>query len=288
MSSRSRRALTLSAILLFAVGSLITHEYLRLPDGHLHIYFLDVGQGDSALIVTPSGHQIVVDGGRDDTTLMYLGRYMPLFDRSIDLLVMSHPQMDHMFSFPDILRRYTVGHILMTGVDYKLARYRELLSLIKAQHIPVWVADPTHDIHLDDGVTLDIVWPPPTLLGKEMKDVNNSSIVLRVLYQTGATLTQELPIGRAIFTGDMEEKEERAVLASGADIRADVLKVGHHGSKTSSGTGFLLAIHPKSAVISCSKDNTYGHPHKVILERFKHLGIPVHVTAWEGTVEVTY
>ncbi len=254
------------------------HEYRLSPDGKLHIYFLDVGQGDSALIVTPSGKQIIIDGGRDDTTIEHLGRLMPFFDRSIDLLVMSHPQMDHMFSFPDILRRYTVGHILMTGVDYKLARYRELLGLIKEQQVPVWIADPANDIDMGDGVTLDVIWPPPTLLGKQMKEVNNSSIVLRVLHGTGA----------ALFTGDMEELEEREVLKSGADISATYLKVGHHGSKTSSGTGFLLAVDPDLAVISCSKTNSYGHPHRVILERFKHLGIPVKVTGWEGTVEVTF
>jgi competence protein ComEC len=142
----------------------------------------------------------------------------------------------------------------------------------------VWIADPTKDIDLGDGVTLDVIWPPPTLLGRDMKDVNNSSIVARVLYGSDAVL----------LGGDAEEKEERDVLASGADIRATVLKAGHHGSKTSSGTGFLLAVDPDTVAISCGRDNSYGHPHQVILDRFRALGIPARVTAWEGDIEETW
>ncbi len=249
-----------------------------MPDGRLHIYFMDVGQGDSALIVTPSGKQIIIDGGPDNSTLTQWSKYMPFFDRSIDMLVLSHPQLDHIFAFPDILRRYRVGRILITGVQYKLPRYDEFLRLVNEQRIPVWIADPRKDIDLGDGIVLDIIWPPPTLFGKEMKDVNSASIILRVLSRSGSVL----------FTGDAEETGERAALASGADVSATVLKAGHHGSKTSSGTGFLLAVHPSLAAISAGKKNPFGHPHKVILDRLRALGIPVRVTAREGTIEVIY
>ena len=280
MGSLLRRPLIIIGTLLCAALVLCVHEFMLLPDGHLHIYFMDVGQGDGALVVTPSGKQIVIDGGpAGGPELSEIAKHMPLTDHTIDLLVLSHPQLDHIFAFPDILRRYAVGHVLMTGITYKLARYDEFLALLKEKHVPVWIADPSHDIDLGDGVVLDVVWPPPTLLGKEMKDVNNSSIVLRVMYHGS---------GAAIFTGDMEEKEERAALASGADVRATVLKAGHHGSKTSSGTGFLLAVHPTLVAISCGRNNTFGHPHKVILDRYKTLGIPFRVTAWEGTIEMAW
>lgn len=258
---------------------LASHELRRLPDGKLHVYFLNVGQGDGALIVTPSGKQIIIDGGpAEGSMIAELNKHMPFFDRTIDMLILTHPQLDHIYAFPDILRRYRVERILMTGVRYKLPRYDEFLQRIQEQRIPIWIADPSKDIDLGDGIVLDVAWPPPTLLGKEQKDVNNASIMLRVLSASGSVF----------FTGDGEEKEERAVLASGAGIRATVLKAGHHGSKTSSGTGFLLAVDPSLAAISADGGAKYGHPHKVILDRFRTLGIPVRVTGLEGTIEVSY
>ena len=275
-----RHPLILCIVALVGGIFLCSHELLRMPDGKLHVYFLDVGQGDGALIVTPSGKQIVIDGGpaAGGTMLPELARHLPFFDRTIDMLVLSHPQLDHIFAFPDILRRYRVSRVLMTGVQYDLPLYNEFLQLIKEQRIPIWIADPTKDIDLGDGVTLDIVWPPPTLFGKAMKDVNNSSIIMRVMMETEGIL----------FTGDAEEKEEHSVLTSGADLHAGILKVGHHGSKTSSGTGFLLSVHPSLAVISSDSGGKYGHPHKVILDRMQALGIPVRVTGWEGTIGLEY
>lgn len=268
-------------IVLAAAGIFFgARELQRMPDEKLHVYFLDVGQGDGALIVTPSGKQIIVDGGpAGGAMLPELAKHIPFFDRSIDILILTHPQLDHIFAFPDILRRYHVSRILMTGVQYDLPRYDEFLGLVKDQRIPIWIADPSKDIDLGDGVTLDAIWPPPTLFGREMKDVNNSSIMFRLMLDGQ-------PV--AFFTGDAEEKEERAVLASGADMRADVLKAGHHGSKTSSGTGFLLAAQPNLAVVSSDHGEKYGHPHAVILERMQALGIPIRVTGWEGTIGMEF
>lgn len=263
---------------LLTVTLLAAREYRLAYPGALVVSFLDVGQGDSALIVSPAGKQVVIDGGPDLSALEGLGRHMPFFDRSIDLLVLSHPQLDHMAAFPEILRRYTVGAVLMTGVRYRIARYQEFLTLLKQQNIPILIADPAKDLDLGGGASLDVVWPPPTLYNASMKEVNNSSIVLRALYG-----------GRAVlFTGDMEEEEERAVLASRADIDADVLKVAHHGSKTSSSSGFLLAVDPSLAVISVGRTNRYGHPHPAVVARYEHFGIPLRTTAEEGTITLRF
>src|SRR3989344_5109998 len=110
-------------VALVAALVLCLREVSLLPDGRLHAYFLDVGQGDAALIVSPSGKQIVIDGGPDTALLEHLGRLMPFFDRSIDLLVLSHPNLDHIAAFPELLRRYRVGHVLFTGVKYPLGQY---------------------------------------------------------------------------------------------------------------------------------------------------------------------
>lgn len=268
-------------IAILAAGIFIcAHELTRLPDGRLHIYFFDVGQGDGALIVTPSGKQVVIDGGPADGAMLgELAKHMPFFDRSIDMLVLSHPQLDHIFVFPDILLRYHVSRILMTGVRYDLTRYDEFLKLVRKQNIPIWIADPKKDIDLGNGVLLDSVWPPATLFGKKIKNINNSSIMLRVIKGTGAVV---------LFTGDAEEKEEQAALASGANLRSIALKAGHHGSKTSSGTGFLMAVRPSLAAVSAGKKNQFGHPHAVILGRMKELKIPVRVTGREGTIGLEY
>lgn len=257
-------------------GLLTWHEFVRLPDGRVHVHFLDVGQGDSAFIEGPSGRQIVIDGGPDISTLEGLGEVMPFFDRTIDLLIMTHPHLDHIGSFPEILRRYRVGMVLLTGVMYDNGRYQEFLSLLKAQHIPVEIADPAHDIDLGDRVRLDILWPPPLYYKRSIKNVHESSMVLKLIYGKDSIL----------FAGDAEEPIERKLLAAHADIAADILKIGHHGSKTSTSENFLNAVRPKLAVISVSITNTYGHPHPSVLARLAAHHIPVRRTESGGTVDV--
>jgi competence protein ComEC len=246
--------------------------------GGFQVHFLDVGQGDSALLVTPSGKQILIDGGPDLSALRGLGRYMPLLDRSIDLLVLSHSDSDHVFALPDVLKRYRVGSVLLTGAAAATPKYNEFLTLLQRQRIPLILADPARDIALGDEVTLDVLWPRPGLLGVPVKDPNNASILLRAQYGSSSIL----------FTGDMELSEEREILSSRQDIHADVLKVGHHGSKTSSSTGFLLAVKPSLAVISVGAHNTYGHPSPSVVERFRQMGIPVRSTAQEGDITLSF
>ncbi len=262
-------------VVLAVFGALEWHKY---PHGRMHVYFFDIGQGDSILIVTPSGRQIIVDGGPDASLLTRLGQTIPFFDRSIDLLVMTHPQMDHMASFPEILRRYDVEAVLMTGVAYDLPRYGEFLELLEKEDARVLIADPKQDIEFADGTRLDILWPPPGLVGKSVKEVNDTAIVFR-LESRGKTV---------LFTGDIELPAEKALLETKQNLKADVLKVAHHGSKTSTATGFLLAVDPDLAVISVGLVNHYGHPHPVVMERLRHFGVPVRTTATEGTIELSW
>jgi competence protein ComEC len=259
---------------------LAIRENALLPDGKLHAYFLDVGQGDSALLVSPSGKQIVIDGGPDDSLLGHLGKLIPFFDRSIDLLVLSHPNLDHLAAFPEVLRRYSVAHVLLSGVRFPLKKYEEMLREISDRHIDVILSDAKKDIDLGDGLVLDVIWPPHGLLGVPATDaeVNNTSVTLRAMYGNASIL----------FTGDMEESQERDVLASGADIRSTILKVAHHGSKTSTSTGWLLASTPNRAVISAGLNNRYGHPHAQIIDRLRSFGIPYDMTAQEGTVSTAF
>jgi competence protein ComEC len=235
----------------------------------------DVGQGDGILL-SSRGRQILVDGGPDGEILSRIGGAMPFFDRTIDLLVLSHPHMDHVQSFPELARRYRIGAVLMTGVDYANPRYEEFLELLADEHARVVVADPDDDLVVGD-LSVDVLWPPPRSFGVPRKNVNDDSVALRVTVPSGKTV---------LFTGDMEKGEEAAILRAGTDVRADVLKVAHHGSRTSSSTGFLLAVNPSLALASVAAENSYGLPDEDVIARYAALGIPLRMTKDEGDIRV--
>ncbi len=253
-------------------------EWTLLPDGKTHLYFLDIGQGDSALIVTPSGKKIVVDGGADLRPLEQVGKYLSFFDRTIDLLVLSHPHLDHLFSSPEFLLRYRVRSVTLTGIEADLPRYHKLLSLVAAQRIPVLNPTQTGVIDLGDGTRLQLLWPTREALGLKWGDLNGTSVVMKVSDGKNS----------ALFTGDMDERAEDLMLASGINVDADILKVAHHGSDTSSSTGFILAVSPTLAVISVGKINSYGHPRPEIIRRYERLGIAVKRTDIDGTIEIVW
>lgn len=266
------------ALILIAASTVFLRELSRAPDGRLHVHVLDIGQGDSTLLVSPSGKHIVIDGGPDLSALEHLGRLLPVSDRRIELLVLTHPDLDHIASFPEIVRRYDIGGILLTGIQSDAPRYRALLEVMEERDVSVLLADPARDIVFEDGLILDIAWPPADTFGKTPKQPNDTSIVLRAFFGSASLL----------FTGDIEEEAERELLASGAPLEADILKVGHHGSRTSSSTGFLLAVRPELAIVSAGRDNSFGHPHPVVMERFQNLEISVRATNLEGTVSLVF
>lgn len=255
---------------------ILTYQEIRTwPDGSLHTYVLDVGQGDSIFLISPSGKQILMDGGPDLSALEGIAGHMSFFDRTIDLLVLSHPDLDHIASFPEITERYRIGAILLSGIDTQQPQYQKLLTRIAEKNIPVIIADPKQDIVFEDGLTLDVVWPDHASRA-QLKKVNDTSVVIRVLYKEGSML----------LTGDIEEKAEDGILKTGADIRSNILKVAHHGSKTSTSTGFLLAVNPDLAVISVGGDNQFGHPHWGVMKRLEKVGIEVLRTDEMGEIHL--
>lgn len=274
--------------ILIAALVMLTLEWRRLPDGKLHFYALDVGQGDALLMVTPSGRTILMDAGPDITALEKLDGILPHLRRHIDLIILSHPHQDHLGAFPDILERYQVDAALLSGIQYPNADYRRMLELMKQKNIRVIVPDPKKDIVIGDGVVLDVLAPNPGFFGKKGSedDVNNTSVALRVLYKDQSIL----------LTGDMETPEENQILATGADVSATILKVAHHGSRTSSSTGFLLATIAQSslidkkipAIISAGRNNKFKHPNTDVVERLKQFGMDPRITAKEGTIHLTW
>ncbi|HBH19396.1 MAG TPA: MBL fold metallo-hydrolase [Candidatus Peribacter riflensis] len=270
-----RRALLAICMVLAVTSLVLIREIRRLPVGHLTVQFFDVGQGDSALMVSPSGKTILIDGGPDLSALEALGKALPLSKKSIDLLILSHPDPDHFTAFPEILRRFKVGALLLPAIRNNEEPFQVLLAIAQEQGIPLVAANPERDIDLNDGVVLDILWPPhpAPLIGD-----NDASIVLRASFGTGSVL----------FTGDLGVQGEATLLATGVDVSAQVLKVGHHGSRFSSSDAFLTAVSPRLAVISVGKDNHYGHPNPETLQRLTTAGIPVRTTAEEGDIVLIF
>lgn len=245
------------------------------PDGRLHVVFLDVGQGDATFVETPGGAQAVIDGGPSPSAMAdAVGRRMPFWDRTIELLIMTHADDDHITGLIPLLERYTVTHAAEPGVPHTSTAYRQLVGLLDDRHIPVHLARAGMRIHLGDGVWLEVLHPAATLIRGSDSDTNNNSIVVRLEYGNMAFL---LP-------ADVEAGVE-ARLRADPRLRAQVLKLAHHGSGTSSTPAFLAAVQPWVAAISVGADNRYGLPDAAVLDRVDELGIRLYRTDQHGDIE---
>lgn len=240
----------------------------------LEIDFYDVGQGDAIFIETGDGKQILVDGGPSSIILEKLGKEMPFYDRYIDLVILSHPEYDHINGLIEVIKRYNIGVIITNGVVRDTNQYKEWIRVIEQENIPVYIAQLGGQIGFGNDVEMDILYPFENLSGKEVSNTNNSSIVARLIYKDFEIL----------LTGDIEKSVERKLVDSNLDLQADVLKVAHHGSKTSSTEEFLRAVNSIVNVIQAGRDNKYGHPHQEVLERMAN--ILTFTTANDGDVEI--
>ncbi|MDP2934464.1 MAG: MBL fold metallo-hydrolase [bacterium] len=229
----------------------------------LKMEFFDVGQGDAEFIETPQRQQILIDGGPDMSVLEKLGRAMPFYDRYIDLVILTHPETDHLNGLIEVLKRYNVGAVITTGIIRDTQEYKEWIGLLEEKRIPVFIAKAGGIIDLGDNINVNIIYPFENLAGKKLSDTNNNSIVSQLVYGNF----------EALFTGDIEKSAENKLISAGVNLNSDILKIAHHGSKTSTSDAFLRAVNAILAVIEVGKDNSYGHPHQEVLERLKNLNI---------------
>ena len=250
-------------------------------DDRLHVMFFDVGQGDAIFIETPSGRQVVVDGGSDPLLMTrLLGERMRFNDRHIDIVAATHSNSDHIGGLAQVLERYDVGAVLERRIEYESGAYEAWARLVDAEEAKgarVIEASAGQVINLDADVRIEVLGPPPILLGGTESDADNASLVLRLVYREVSIL----------LTGDIFSEAERALLASGAALDSDVLKVPHHGSDSSSTRDFLSAVSPAAAVISLGEGNLYGHPHANVVKRLREYVADgmLFQTAERGTVE---
>lgn len=245
-------------------GSLLLATFVgSLPDGQLHVIFCAVGQGDAAYIKFPDGRDMLVDGGPDTRVIGCLGRHMPFWDRNLDLVVMSHPQRDHIAGLIPVFERYGVGYFVRTPTEEQSDVYEQLVRLVKKTHTLVKFAAAGEKITI--GPTILSVMSPE----EGIRDVNASSLVFILRY--GAF--------DALFTGD-------ATLGSGLVVgTVELLKVPHHGSKTGLVQAAVEALHPAIAVISVGR-NSFGHPSQEVLSMLAGVGAAIHRTDKEGDIEV--
>jgi len=245
------------------------------PDGLLHIFVLNVGQGDAILIRTPNGTNVLIDGSVGNTVISELGDVLPYFDRTIDYVILTHPDRDHLEGLIAVAKRMSIGRFYLNGAVRDNFLVKDLLETLKLQKIPVVLTDATKDILLEDGTFFDFIYPFQLPLDK--KDaLNNTSIVIKMSYGTTSIL----------FTGDIEAPTEKEIIAAKANIKTDILKVAHHGSRSSSIDEFLDLAQPKLALISVGQGNSFGHPHKETLDNLSERKIKVHRTDLEGRIEV--
>lgn len=240
----------------------------------LQVYFLDVGQGDAIYARSPGGMDMLVDGGPSKIVLERLALVMPWYDRSIDVVVETHPDADHIGGLPHVLERYRVGMFLEPGIESKNVIDDELDRLIKEKKINNVLARAGVSVDLGSGIFFRILYPDRGV--SHLKNTNEASIVGQLLY--GST--------SVMLTGDAPKKVENSLISLyGAELRSDVLKAGHHGSRTSSGEKFVEAVAPRHVIISAGERNRYGHPHSEVLGIFEKIGAQMLRTGKEGTMK---
>ncbi len=308
-----KRSLIIIAI--FAVFGLVINLIRFWPDGKLHITFCDVGQGDSAYIRFPNQMDMLIDGGPDRKVLACLSKAMPFYDRSLNVVMLTHPQADHLNGLLDVFSRYDVGVFIAPSVGNATDGYRTLLETIKQKKIYVKNLYAGSNLRFGDA-RVAILWPDRIWVSEKIGETSCESMGTVCLAKTdgarvlgattnvvGATTKEDLnhfsffaqlSYGTfdALFTGDGDAKTQEAMRDYGRIVDAspadpiEVFKVPHHGSRTGIFGDFLDQLHAKIAVVSVGAKNNYGHPAKETLARLKEAGMDIFRTDQNGAVEV--
>ncbi len=256
-----------SLFILFLAGLIVWFVVYDLNrPKELEVIFFNVGQGDSIYIEALTDKQILIDGGPSSVILEKLSEEMPFYDRTIELMVLTHPDHDHLFGLIEVLRNYKVENILQTGAEKETKEYEAWKEMIKKEGANILKARKGQTIFFK-GALLKVLHPSEKL----DNSINDTSIVLKLLHGSNSFL----------FTGDITEKTEKKL----GDADSDVLKAAHHGSKTSSCPEFLEKVSPSLAVISVG-ENSYGHPDKGVLARLEEFGIQVKRTDKDNDIGI--
>lgn len=243
----------------------------------LQVVFLDVGQGD-AILISQGNRQILIDGGPSGPKLLEkLGEYVPFWDREIELVLLTHPDADHLSGLVEVLEKYTVFQVIESGAKSTSQVFGAYEKTLEEKRIPKQIARPGMKIKLSADAELEIFGPRAEIVEKVKNNLNETSVVAKLVFGEGSFL----------FVGDLSASEESRLLAEGLPIGAKVLKVSHHGSKTATGGEFIDRVDPEQAIISVGKSNRYGHPSKEVLEKLRAEGVLILRTDELGDIKYT-
>jgi len=275
MPAKPYKILLILGVVAIIAAILLFWLYCGAPK-NLEVDFLDVGQGDAILIKAPGGQNVLIDGGPDKTVIKRLGENLPWWDKQIDLMILTHAHDDHTTGLIDVLKRCRVKKILYTGAVHNAPNYLAWLKLVRDKKVPLIIIDKEQTINLSQEAKMEILYPGQSLLNKTLADLNDSSIIIKLIYGQN----------KFLLIGDASEKVETTLMANGADLSADVLKVAHHGSQYSSSREFLEKVDPKIAVIMVGKDNDFGHPSLRTVKRLERAGAEVFRTDGRETIRI--
>lgn len=273
-----------SLVLLIGIG---IYDFSRFNDSKLHLVFCNVGQGDAIFIKTPNGDDILIDGGPDESVLNCLSNHMPFWDKTIEVMVLTHPHADHLTGLISVLKRYEVIYYFTENVKNDTLVYKRLQDILAEKKTTAKFTFSGDRIDFSDKTSLSTIWPEKEWVNnqtlQDSKNLENDNISLDV---NGFSVIQLLSYGdfKALLTGDAGVLIEDRIAKLTGDV--DVLKVPHHGSKTGMSDYFLTYINPSLAVISVGAKNRYGHPSKVILDLLQKHNINFLRTDVNGEVEI--
>lgn len=256
------------AVLGFFLAEPTNNAITYTSDGNMHVYYLDVGQADSMFIVLPDGENILIDAGNKENGNQITNTIRNMGFDKIDTLIATHPHADHIGGMETVVRSFDIGKIYMTNAVSNTSTYKKLLLAIKEKEYKITTAKAGVGILQNENVTAEFIAP----VVDEYDDINDYSAMVKLVHGENVF----------VFTGDGEKKAEDLIRAN---IKCDVLKVGHHGSDTSTSKNFLKKTEPEYAIISCGTDNDYGHPHSKVLDRLEERGIEIFRTDIHGTIE---
>jgi len=235
---------------------------------------------DHAILVqTPNRQDILIDGGPSPQAIsLELGKKLSFWDRTIDLVVLTQPQADHITGLVEVLQYYKVKQVIEPRIAYSSAIYQQWLKLVEDKKIEYKIAHDGQEIDLGDGIKIEVLHPPSPLLQGTSDDIDNNGIVLRLSWNKVSFL----------FTADIGKEAEWYLIAQRANLKSTVLKVAHHGSRTSISPGFLAVVDPEVAAISVGTNNNFGHPHTEVVDRLTERleSDRLYLTSEHGTIEL--
>lgn len=254
--------------------SIIVASFLLFPmeRNYPEVIFFDVGQGD-AILIQEGDIQILVDGGPDDTILYKLAERMPLYDKKIELLILTHPHDDHIKGLLNVLKEYEIEKILINKITSSHMGYQYMLAKYESKIANVVVGD---TIEYGD-IRMEVLYPFEDNLPQK-SNINNESIVILLSVQHA----------KILLMGDAEEEVEEEMIKNNTVNPVDILKAGHHCSRTSSSEMFLKNINPRFAICSCGRKNKFGHPHHETLEKFQDLNVQYFLSYEEGDIVIKF